>query len=34
MRDTKERRGTKAIPSHALNKVRNPSEACHPLDLA
>ena len=27
MRDTKER-GTKIIPNHALDKIRNPSEAC------
>ena len=29
MRDTKER-GTKIIPNHALEKIRNPSEACLP----
>ena len=33
MRDTKER-DTNAIPSHALDTIRNPSEACLPLDLA
>ena len=33
MRDTKEK-GTKAISSHALDNIRNPSEACLPLDLA
>ena len=34
MRDTNERGGTKAIPSHALDTIKNPSEACLPLDLA
>ena len=29
MRDTKER-GTKIIPNHALDKIRNPREACLP----
>ena len=33
MRDTKDR-DTNDIPSHALDKIRNPSEACLPLDLA
>jgi hypothetical protein len=32
MKDTRERI-QKAIPSHALDKIRNPSEACLPLDL-
>ena len=26
----RERRGTKIIPNHALDKIRNPSEACLP----
>ena len=29
MRDTKER-GTKIIPNHALDMIRNPSKACLP----
>ena len=29
MRDTKER-GTKIIPNHALDTIRNPSETCLP----
>ena len=31
MKDTREDTG--AIPSHALDKIRNPYEACLPLDL-
>ena len=28
------RGGTKIILNHVLDKIRNPSEACLPLDLA
>ena len=30
MRDTKHRGGTKIIPNHALDTIRNPSKACLP----
>jgi hypothetical protein len=31
MKDTRE--DTRAIPSHTLDKIRNPSEACLSIDL-